>query len=453
MAAGRGDLRRAAARWHADVAVAADHQDGAGIPGDRQQAGVLEEDDALLGDVLGDAGMGFGVDGRGRRGVEQAGDEHRAKDAAGHVGHALGGNGAGGDGVAQRLVEPDFVVQLLARLPVESGGGGFDAGGRAPIGHHEAGIAPVALEHAGEQRGILTGIAAVDLVVGGHDRAGRAAIDRDLEGEQVAFAQRRHVDGGIDDVAAGLLVVEDEMLGGGDDAVGLDAADRFAAEDAGEQRILAQILEIAAAARIARQVDAAAEQHVEPLGRRLRADRGAAGISEIGVPGGGEGEAGGECGGGVAGAAVAGIGDAEAGVCLVEAGDAEAGDRRDEAGAGHRALGRGHAGQHARGPAAVEQAVPLVLGQFGFEQRRACIGRERGVQPRGGRGGILGHGRLLPAILGTAGRSAKGIRSGSRRSGASSASRTCCRCGACRCRWCWAPARTGCSPAPSRGRR
>src|SRR5262245_46373934 len=74
------------------------------------------------------------------------------------------------------------------------------------------------------------------------------------------------------------------MLDRRDDVLALDAADRFARERAGEQRVLAEIFEVAAVARIAREIDPAREHHVESLAARLRSDHDAAAVSELGAP-------------------------------------------------------------------------------------------------------------------------------------------------------------------------
>ena len=98
---------------------------------------------------------------------------------------------------------------------------------------------------------MLAGIDAVDLVVGAHHRARLAAIDGDLEGQQVALAQGGLVQLGVMHEAAGFLGVEGEVLDGRDDVAALDAGHLGPDDLAGQQRILAGIFEVAAVARLA----------------------------------------------------------------------------------------------------------------------------------------------------------------------------------------------------------
>ncbi len=128
-------------------------------------------------------------------------------------------------------------------------------------------------------------------VVGAHDRARSPLLDGDLELQEVGFPEGRGADFGAEHLAAGLLVVQRIVLGGGDDVVRLDAADRGGVELTAQQRILAQIFEVAAVARIAGKVGAAGEEHVEALLPGLLADYGAAFEGEIRAEGGGQGQA------------------------------------------------------------------------------------------------------------------------------------------------------------------
>ena len=79
-----------------------------------------------------------------------------------------------------------------------------------------------------------------------HDAASR---DDRLERRQVELAQRALVDLGVDGHALGLGVVGDEVLDGGADAAGLHALDVGDADPAGEERVLGEALEVAAAVR------------------------------------------------------------------------------------------------------------------------------------------------------------------------------------------------------------
>ena len=129
---------------------------------------------------------------------------------------------------SQRLAEKGLLVERIARILVEPGiGGGDGAVGRAPVGHHIALPAPVALaaprsagtdsrRHAGRRPGCRRTSPSRDC---------RVSM-RDLEGEQVGHARRVAIDRDVQPVAPGLLVVQRIMLDRRDDVVGLDAGDR-----------------------------------------------------------------------------------------------------------------------------------------------------------------------------------------------------------------------------------
>src|SRR3546814_9558592 len=73
---------------------------------------------------------------------------------------------------------------------------------------------------------VAAGLLPVDQIIGAHDRPRPAALDRDLKGEQVAFAVRGLVDLGVPAVAVGLVRIEREMLDRRHDAHRLRAAHR-----------------------------------------------------------------------------------------------------------------------------------------------------------------------------------------------------------------------------------
>ena len=114
---------------------------------------------------------------------------------------------------------------------------------------------------------------------------GCGSVDDPLEGAQVDLAQRALVDVGGDPHAVGLLVVGGEVLERRADALALQAAHERRAEDAGDERVLGEVLEVAAAQRRALDVDAGAEQHGDVLRRGLLAERHADALEQLGVPG------------------------------------------------------------------------------------------------------------------------------------------------------------------------
>ena len=124
--------------------------------------------------------------------------------------------------------------------------------------------------------------------------AGWADGDGDLEGEQVGLAHGARVEQRVQDVAAGLLIVEHVVLDVAHDVVGLDAHGELADHGAGEDGVFAGVLEVAAVARLADEVDAAADGHVVALGAQLAADDRAEEEGGLGVPRGGHAEDGGK---------------------------------------------------------------------------------------------------------------------------------------------------------------
>jgi hypothetical protein len=359
--------------------VAADHHDLFRLGRERQDAGVvLQQHHALLGGAGGDLAVGCGVEAAGLdRVIHHARGKQAAQNAVDHVVDAGRRNLAGSHRGAQGLVEIDVAVQFLAGFLVQAGGRGGGGVDRAPVGHHPALPAPVALQDVVQKGRVLAGVDAVDAVVGAHDRQGLAALNGDLEGQQVGLPRRirRHVSAG--NHPAGFLVVQGEVLGGGGHAGALDAPDRGAVQGPGQQRVFAEIFEVAAVARLAGDVGAAGQQDIEALLPRLLADHGAAVEQQLGVEGGGQGEAGGQ-GGGVVMLA-AGVGHAQAGVALPDIRNAQARNAVEVAGDTRDA--RRAVMHHAR-HVAVQQAVFLVSRHLRLQQVGAFVGGEFGVHPR-----------------------------------------------------------------------
>ena len=259
---------------------------------------------------------------------------HRAQDAPHHLREALLGQLALRERRAQRLGEglgvPHHHVDLRARLLVEPRQRVVPGGRGPPIGHDPARVAPRALEDLLEEDPVGARVVAVDLVVGGHDRAGLAAFDGDLEREQVGFAMGGRIDERVEPVAVGLVAVQREVLDRRDHALALDPGDRLAGEHAAEQRVLGQVLEVAPVARVAREVDAAGQHHVEAAAARLAADHRARGARQGRVEARAQGDARRQGGRGVA-RPVARVGDAEARVAHEQRRHPEALDARDVA--------------------------------------------------------------------------------------------------------------------------
>ena len=196
--------------------MAADHRDAVRRGGKRQQALIVfQQHDALFRHAQRNLTVGRVVDRRfDRRMVEQSGSKHRAEDPAHHGGKPVLRNGSGAQRIAQRLVEISHLVQRIGRFLVEALQCEINIVNTAPVGHHPAGKAPIAFEHAVQQMVVATGIFAIDQIVGTHHRAGPALLDRNLECQQIGFAGRRLPDHRIGPVAVGLLIVQGEMLDG-----------------------------------------------------------------------------------------------------------------------------------------------------------------------------------------------------------------------------------------------
>jgi len=143
-------------------------------------------------------------------------------------------------------------------------------------------------------------------------------------------------------VAEEFGVVAEEVLDGGADAGPLHAGDVADGHGGGEEGVFAEVLEVAAVAGRAVDVDAGAEHEVDTARAGVAADAGADARGEITVPGGGEADAGGVGGGGEASVRASAVGT----VGHLERGQVERGDGADgEAGAADviNLLGEGHA--------------------------------------------------------------------------------------------------------------
>ena len=144
------------------------------------------------------------------------------------------------------------------------------------------------------------GVGAVDEVVAGHQRPGPPLAHGDLKGGQVDLAQRFFIDDGVVGHAPVLLAVAGEVLGAGEHAAALDAADHRRGQLAGEIRVFGIVFKAAAAQGRALDVHARAEQYVHVQGGGLRAQRLAHALHELHIPAAAQRRAHGEAGGGVA---------------------------------------------------------------------------------------------------------------------------------------------------------
>ena len=289
--------------------VLADDGDLLDAAGERQDAAfVLQEDDGLLGHRLGNL-LALGLGGHlrigdvVRNGFDGVAD---AQDLLDLVVHHLLGQGAGSDGVDDRLAEV-IVTRHLDVQAMEHGA--HRAVGAAPVGNGEALEAPLAAE---------------DLV------------------QQVLVAL---VHLGVDAAAVGLLVIHGEVLDTHGRTLILDTLGVAQGESGAEDRILAQVLVSAAADRQALDVHGRAEDNILAAQAGLDTHTLSVLVCQVLGPGGREGGARREIGGGVKlparGLEAVGhalFADAEGAVGIVHVGDAEALDT----GGGHVRLAVKH---------------------------------------------------------------------------------------------------------------
>ena len=110
--------------------------------------------------------------------------EDRCQDSPRHVVEPSRGDFAVGDRLGQPSAR-SFACRAARRIPGPARPTPANRGmNRAPVGHHEAGITPIALEHLVKQPVVLAGIGSVHLIVGAHHAARMPALDGDLEGER-----------------------------------------------------------------------------------------------------------------------------------------------------------------------------------------------------------------------------------------------------------------------------
>ena len=204
------------------------------LPGQGEDAVVLEQDGAVLGDGTGQpegifpvsigkrrrvpAGIGEGEDAL-RRAVEflrcKRAVLHRPEDRPPVVPHA-----------ARQL-------QITARAhPLGSVAGG------SPVGQHKPAKPPLLPQNAGQQIGVLRGGDAVQPVVRAHHRIRPGLFDHPFKGAQIDFPQSPLVHHAVAGEAEILVGIGGKMLDAGADAPALYPLHKGRAEQAGHQRIL-----------------------------------------------------------------------------------------------------------------------------------------------------------------------------------------------------------------------
>lgn len=183
---------------------------------------------------------------------------------------------------------------------VERGAGGRLGGaGGEPVRHHQPVEVPVVVQHLAQQRALRHRVP-VDPVVRGHHGPDLALADDPLERRQVQLPQGAFTDPRVERHALGLRVVADEVLDGGRHAAALNTLHIGHADAGGEQRVLAEALEVPSAVRGSVQVHGGGEEDVDTLAARLMGEQSAEPFDQGLVPGGGERGGRGHVGGGAA---------------------------------------------------------------------------------------------------------------------------------------------------------
>ena len=142
----------------------------------------------------------------------------------------------------------------------------------APVAHVGTVEAPfVARER--QKPGVLGAVRAVQQVVRRHHRPGPGLLHRDAERLQVQLVQRALVHDRVHDQPIRLLVVAGEVLERRSHAPALHALDVGGRQLAGQMRVLAVVLEVAAAQGAALHVHARPQHHGHALLARLVAQR------------------------------------------------------------------------------------------------------------------------------------------------------------------------------------
>ena len=129
-----------------------------------------------------------------------------------------------------------------------------------------------------------------DRVVRAHHRARARPLEGNLEAEQIAFAHGPLAHLHIDERASAFLIVHGVVFEVADDVLLLERLHLGARHRAGQDRIFAVILEVAAVARLAHQVGRSAQRDLEAQLAAFLAHQGTELIGQCRVPGCGQGE-------------------------------------------------------------------------------------------------------------------------------------------------------------------
>ena len=273
-------------------------------------------------------------------------------------------------GVAHGRDDDGVVLVLLELVPLDLGHGVEDVGARehavsavhvgegqrGVVGDDHAVAAPLAAQHARDHALVGAVPVAAHTAVGGHHAVAGALGEGVLEAAQVDLTDGLLVGPGRDAAAVGFLVVQSEVLDQDVGALGLDALALGREELAGEEAVLGEVLEVAAAVGVAVDVGAGAVEIRDVGCDAVVADHAAHVGEQVGVEGRAHDVLGGQAHGLDVGLGAEERGG-EAGRAVLVAGSGEL-DGLDGLGV---VEGRADEEAHVGGRELVEQVVPLLV--------------------------------------------------------------------------------------------
>jgi len=131
---------------------------------------------------------------------------------------------------------------------------------------------------------VLAGVIAIEPVVAAHNAAGVAFFDGDFKGQQIKLAQGTLVDLAIAAHAVGFLLVANKVFYGGYNFLALGSQRTLGQQLASQNRVFAEVLKEAAAARFPRKISAAAKAHSKTLSSQFDGHLHGIVIGELAVP-------------------------------------------------------------------------------------------------------------------------------------------------------------------------
>ena len=228
---------------------------------------VAQQHHAFGGGLAGHGGIGF----QGRLAgvpitLEGGRLQHQLQHAQ-HVGIELGEGeltAFQGGGQLLGLGRGTGHQQVVAGLQL-----GHGVAAAVPVGHHQALETPFLAQQRGQQIVAFGGVRAVHEVVARHHRPGLRLLHRELKPLQVDFAQGPLAHRRVQLHAVEFLVVHGEVLDAGAHALAFYPVHEGGGHVAGHQRVFGIVLEVAPTQRVAVDVHARGQQHVDAKGPHL----------------------------------------------------------------------------------------------------------------------------------------------------------------------------------------